>query len=104
MGLIMASWGLGPALATPFIAFMVEEIGWQNSFISIGIVSTILMLCMITVFKNRPADKSLVAYGTVDGDPPLSGKAPPVELLDEFKGHMRRTAAYWNLSSIHFLG
>ncbi len=104
MGLIMASWGLGPALATPLIALMVEEFGWQSSFISIGIVSTILMLAMISVFKNRPADKSLLAYGTLEGDPPLSEKPPPLELLDEFKGHMRRTAAYWNLSSIHFLG
>ena len=44
MGLIMASWGLGPALATPLVAFMVEGIGWQNSFIFIGIISTALML------------------------------------------------------------
>ena len=104
MGLIMASWGLGPALATPLVAFMVEEIGWQNSFIYIGVISTLLMLIMIFVFRNRPADKSLVAYGTLEGDPPLSEKAPPLELLNEFKGHMKRTAAYWNLSSIHFLG
>ena len=104
MGLIMASWGVGPALATPLIAFLIDRVGWKMSFIIIGVVSTCLMLLMISIFRNRPGDMSLKAYGTLDDDPPLSDELPPVKLLKEFSGHMKKTAAYYNMSSIHFLG
>jgi MFS family permease len=104
MGLIMASWGVGPALATPLVAFMIQKFGWTFAFVSIGIVSTLIMLALVSVFKNRPVDVGGVAYGTLKSDPPLSDKLPPSILLDEFKGHMKKTAAYWNMSSIHFLG
>mgnify|MGYP003313154768 CR=1 FL=1 len=62
------------------------------------------MFFLIAVFRNRPADVGSEAYGTVSGDPSLSDKLPPAVLLKEFKGHMKKTAAYWNMSSIHFLG
>ena len=104
MGLVMASWGLGPALATPLIAYMLEVIGWKASFLVLGMTSFVLMLIMIAIFRNRPGDISVLAYGTEADDPPLSDRLPPLELLEEFKGHMRKTAAYWNMSSIHFLG
>ena len=104
MGLIMTSWGIGPALATPLVAFMIQTFGWSVAFVSIGIASTLMMLALVSVFKNRPADVGGLAYGTFKSDPPLSDKLPPAILLDEFKGHMRKTAAYWNMSSIHFLG
>ena len=104
MGLIMASWGIGPALATPLIALSIDKLGWKMSFIVIGVVSTALMLVMISLFRNRPGDMSLKAYGTLDDDPPLSDELPPVKLLKEFSGHMKKTAAYYNMSSIHFLG
>jgi MFS family permease len=104
MGLIMASWGVGPALATPLVAFMIQTFGWTFAFVSIGIASTLMMLALVSVFKNRPADVGALAYGTLKNDPPFSDKLPPAILLDEFKGHMKKTAAYWNMSSIHFLG
>jgi MFS family permease len=104
MGLVMASWGLGPALATPLVAYMIESYGWTFAFVSIGIVTTLIMFFLIAVFRNRPADVGSEAYGTVSGDPSLSDKLPPAVLLKEFKGHMKKTAAYWNMSSIHFLG
>ena len=104
MGLIMASWGVGPALATPLIALSIDKLGWKMSFIVIGVVSTALMLVMISIFRNRPGDMSLKAYGTLHDDPPLSDELPPVKLLREFSGHMKKTTAYYNMSSIHFLG
>tara|TARA_Y100001956_G_C4120886_1_gene187349 strand:+ start:1 stop:1023 length:1023 start_codon:yes stop_codon:yes gene_type:complete len=104
MGLVMASWGLGPALATPLVAYMIESYGWTLAFLSLGIVTTSIMFFLIAVFRNRPADVGSEAYGTVSGDPSLSNKLPPAVLLKEFKGHMKKTAAYWNMSSIHFLG
>ena len=104
MGLIMASWGLGPALATPLIAYLVDSMGWSDSFLTIGIASSVLMVVFIFIFRNRPGDVSLKAYGTLLSDPPLSDKIPPTKLLTEFNQYIRKTAAYWNLSSIHFLG
>ena len=104
MGLIMCSWGVGPALATPVIAYLINLVGWKSAFIYIGVVSTILMLMMTFIFKNRPSDRGTFEYGTLEGDEPLSTHAPAGVLLSEFQSHMRKTAAFWNMSSIHFLG
>ena len=104
MGLIFASFGIGPALATPLVAYLLTNAGWKMTFIYLGTASTVIMLLMVMVFRNRPQDISQDPYGTLIGDSPVNTQAPPGELLKKFKAYMRSTKAYWNMSSIHFLG
>jgi len=104
MGLIMAAWGLGPALAAPIIGAMIQYMDWQRAFMALGVGSTLIMAVLIVLFRDRPADRGILPYGFQDGDPlPETIKIDP-ERTKEFNDYMRRTAAYWNLSSIHFLG
>ncbi len=104
MGLIMTSWGVGPAIATPLVAILVDSMGWRNAFLSIGFGSSLLMMIMVFYFRDRPSDIGVLEYGSRPGDEPISTSLPPIVLLNEFHRHMKKTAAYWNMSSIHFLG
>jgi MFS family permease len=68
--------GAGSAFAWyPAIAFLIESVGWQNTFIIEGIVLCGLMLpLIILVVRYHPRDKGLVADGgsNTNGNPALS--------------------------------
>ena len=68
MGLIMASWGLGPALAAVVVSLLLEGMGWQNGFIALGIGSAAIMFVLIGLFRDTPADKGIQPYGHRPGD------------------------------------
>lgn len=104
MGVIMAAWGVGPALAAPIIGYLVVQYGWKGTFWIVGAVSTVIMVGMLAFFRDRPADRGIKPYGFLPGDPEDVAKETDKEKTKQFTGHMRRTAAFWNMSSIHFLG
>ena len=104
MGVLMAAWGLGPALAAPLIGYMIDTLGWRDTFWWTAAGSSVIMVALIMMYSNRPADRGLEPYGVYPGDPDISAKPPPAERVKLFAKFMRRTVAYWNLSSIHFLG
>ena len=68
MGIIMASWGLGPALAAMVVSLLLEGMGWQNGFIALGIGSAAIMFVLIGLFRDTPADKGIQPYGYRPGD------------------------------------
>ena len=104
MGILMAAWGLGPALAAPIIGLMIQQLGWRDTFWVTAAVSAVIMAAVISRYSNRPADRGLNPYGALPGDPPIGSRPPPVDRVKLFVKFMRHTRAYWNLSSIHFLG
>ena len=104
MGLIMASWGLGPALAAVVVSLLLEGMGWQNGFIALGLGSAAIMFVLIGLFRDTPADKGIQPYGYRPGDVEVQKRKPDPERTKLFNGYMRKTAAFWNMSSIHFLG
>ena len=104
MGFLMAAWGLGPALTAPIMGFMIQQLGWRDTFWVTAAASAVIMAVLIAKYSNRPADRGLEPYGALPGDPPASRRAPSVDRVKLFTRFMRHTKAYWNLSSIHFLG
>ena len=62
------------------------------------------MTIMIMWFHNRPIDKGVRPYGSMPDDPVEVPKRPDKVRVQEFASYTRRTAPYWNMSSIHFLG
>ena len=104
MGLIMASWGLGPAVAAMAVSVLLEGMGWQNGFIALGVGSAAIMFVLIGLFRDTPADKGIQPYGFRPGDPEVRKKKADPEKTKLFNGYMYKTAALWNMSSIHFLG
>ena len=104
MGLIMASWGLGPALAAVVVSLLLEGIGWQNGFIALGVGSAAIMFLLIGLFRDTPADRGIQPYGYMPGDVEVQKRKSDPARTKLFNGYMRKTAAFWNMSSIHFLG
>ncbi len=104
MGVLMAAWGLGPALAAPLIGWMIDQLGWRDTFWLTAMGSSAIMAALILMYSNRPSDRGLEPYGALPGDPDTASNRPPAERVKLFTKFMRHTVAYWNLSSIHFLG
>ena len=105
MGIIMGSWGAGPALAAPVVGLLIDRYGWSTSVWIITVASTVFMAALIALFRNWPSDKGLLPYGaTSEVSTGRTEKTIDRQRVTQFTGYMRRTKAYWNLSSIHFLG
>jgi MFS family permease len=77
LALSIMFFGAGSAFAWyPAIAFLIESLGWQNTFIIEGVVLCGLMLpLIILVVRYHPRDKGLVADGWTD----TSGSSTPSE-------------------------
>ena len=104
MGFLMAAWGLGPALTAPIMGLMIEQLGWRDTFWVTAAASAVIMVVLIAKYSNRPADRGLEPYGALPGDPPATRRSLSAGRVKLFTRFMRHTKAYWNLSSIHFLG
>ncbi len=105
MGAIMAAWGLGPALAAPIVGLLIQELGWRDAVWAIAAGSGLVMAAMVLIFRDRPSDRGVLPYGSLPGDPiEVSKKVTDRTRVEEFAGYIRKTSAYWNMSSIHFLG
>ncbi|MCH7594002.1 MAG: MFS transporter [Chloroflexi bacterium] len=104
-GLVMISWGLGPAIMVQVMAYLIVSVEWKQTFQITGVIGTVIMLFLIFMFRNSPTDRGTKPYGWLQGDvPPLTSGAVFVGKAREFQRHIRRTNAFWNLINIHFLG
>jgi len=106
VGILWEAGGIGTAILTPLIAFLIDGLGWQGTFTIIGIVGGGIMLLLTPFLHNRPSDIGLKPYGARDSDPVPSVRDKATEglRLKAFNQHMRRTRAFWNLPVIHGLG
>jgi MFS family permease len=104
MGILMASWGIGPAIAAPVMGLMIVHLEWQGTFWVTAAGSAVIMAILIYLYKDSPADIGVEPYGA------LPGESFKVEIVidkvkaSNFASHMKKTSAYYNMSSIHFLG
>lgn len=105
-GILWASGGVGAAVLAPVVARLLEDVGWRDTFWSIGIVGGGLLLVLSLFFRSKPADSGLRPYGARQDDPPEIVRSREVDRLrlKVFSQHMRRTRAFWNLPTIHGLG
>jgi sugar phosphate permease len=105
-GILWAAGGLGAALLAPLVGALMEHLGWQGTFWSLGAVGGGLILSLTLLFRDRPADLGLTPYGATAADPPEVVRSPARERQRRqvFMQHVRRTRAFWYLPLIHGLG
>ena len=111
MGVLQASQGLGPLVAVPIILLIIGlfgggEGGLRAAFWIPGIGGGILLLLLIRLFYNEPADIGTRPLGA-DKDTPvrqLQSGAPARFRAKVFLRQVLRTAAFWNLIGIHYWG
>jgi MFS family permease len=105
-GILWAAGGIGTAVLAPVIGYLIDAVGWEGTFMTLGLVGGISMLVMVPLLRNRPADLGIEPYGAKSGDtPPLRlGKELERLRLKVFNQQIRRTRPFWNLPLIHGMG
>lgn len=76
IGIATAFSGVAAAIAQPAEAIMIKNIGWSQAYIIMGIISLALTLPFtLFVFKFKPSDVGMKAYGESEGDTVAQAKA-----------------------------
>lgn len=106
IGILWAVGGIGAAILAPVIAYLLEILGWRDTFLTVGIVGSSIMLLLWPFIRSKPADIGILPYGTSESDPVPVVRSPAVTKLrlKVFNQSMRRTHAFWDLPLIHALG
>ena len=105
-GILWAASGIGPFVMAPLLGHMVVNLGWQTTFLLIGVVAGVVLFALTIFFRDRPEDLGIKPYGMRDDEPLQARLAANMEQLRAkvFHSHVRRTKAFWNLPAIHGLG
>jgi MFS family permease len=106
MGILQAVQGLGTVVAIPLVSVLFTHFGLAWTFWGPGLVGGALLLLLIRLFHDEPAQIGLRPLGA----PPEE----PIRRLHEgsvaqvrtkiFLRQAQRTGAFWNLIGIHFWG
>src|SRR4029453_7012251 len=75
-GILWAAGGLGAAGLAPLVSVLLNTLGWQGTFWSLGIIGGGIILSLTLLFRNHPADLGLTPYGANTADPPAVGRGP----------------------------
>jgi MFS family permease len=78
-GLLWAAGGLGASLLAPLVSVLMQQLGWQGTFWSLGAGGGGLILSLTLLFRDRPADLGLTPYGASAEDLPEVVRSPAHE-------------------------
>ena len=106
MGILQSSQGLGPLVWGPIMLLILNQLGLSWAFILPGIGGGLILLSLVFVFYNEPADIGLRPFGADESEPiqkSQKGEAAKVR-TKTFLHRAWRTPAFWNLIGIHYWG
>ncbi len=98
MGLFGASTSAGQLIFVPLLMWLVVTIGWRGSSYGLAAIALVLVLPVLLLMRNDPADINLRPYGATE--------APPAASAARDGGVMRRalrTPEFWLLSGSFFI-
>jgi MFS family permease len=111
MGLLQASQGVGPLVAVPlvlliFYQFGGGESGLRAAFWIPGVAGGLLLIALVRLFFNEPADIGLRPLGAAEDEPVQRTQKGEVARVRTrvFLQRAQRTTAFWNLIGIHYWG
>ena len=106
VGILWAAGGIGTAILAPLIGFLIDSVGWEWTFGSVGVIGGGIMLLLVPLMRNQPADIGLKPYGSRPFDSPVMVLEKTLDHMRQqvFNRHIRRTKPFWNLPLIHGLG
>jgi len=96
LGVLGTGFSLGGFVVVPLMRVVIDEYGWDGSFIFSGIVTVAVLVPMgLLLVRNSPADIG----ATVDGEPPArDGSHQPRVLTGLTLGQALRTPFFWVLA------
>jgi len=106
MGVLQSSQGIGPLIWGPIMLLILTQFGLSWAFILPGIGGGLILLSLVFVFYNEPADIGIRPFGADENEPiskSQKGQAAKVR-TKTFLQRAQRTPAFWNLIGIHYWG
>ncbi len=96
LGVLGTGFSLGGFVVVPLMRVVIDEYGWDGSFIFSGIVTVAVLVPMgLLLVRNSPADIG----ATVDGEPPArDGSHQPRVMTGLTLGQALRTPFFWVLA------
>ena len=106
MGVLQSSQGLGPLVAVPIMVLIFSEWGLRAAFIIPGIGGGLLLMLLVPLFYNEPADVGIRPLGADDDEPIQKSQKGEIARVrtNTFLKQAQKTPAFWNLIGIHFWG
>jgi MFS family permease len=106
MGIMQAMQGLGTVVAIPLVSVLFAHFGLAWTFWGPGLVGGVLLLLLIRLFHNEPAQIGLRPLGASPNEPIQRLHEGSVAQIRArvFLRQAQRTGAFWNLIGIHFWG
>jgi MFS family permease len=106
MGILQAMQGLGTVVAIPLVSVLFAHVGLAWTFWGPGLVGGVLLLLLLRLFHNEPAQLGLRPLGAPPDTPIQRLHEGPVAQIRArvFLRQAQRTGAFWNLIGIHFWG
>ena len=106
IGILWAAGGIGTGILAPVVGYLIDAVGWQTTFVTLGLVGGVSMMLLVPFMRNRPIDLGIQPYGarTSDALPVKLEKSVERLRIKVFNRHIRRTKPFWNLPVIHGMG
>ena len=111
MGLLQSSQGIGPLVAVPIMLLIIQAFGGgidglRAAFWIPGILGGVIILVMVQLFYNEPAQIGVRALGAPEDEPIKAVQTGEIAKVRTkvFVKQAKRTSAFWNLIGIHFWG
>ena len=111
MGLLQSSQGIGPLVAVPIMLIIIELFGGgltglRAAFWIPGVVGGGIILLMVFLFYNEPAQIGIRPLGAPEDEPIQAVQTGEVARVrtQVFLKQAQRTGAFWNLIGIHLWG
>ena len=111
MGILQSSQGMGPLVFIPLVLFIIyaysnDEDGLRAVFWITGLVGGVVMLLLIRMFYDEPAQIGMRPLGASEDEPVQKIQGPETTRVRAkvFLQQAQRTGAFWNLIGIHFWG
>ncbi len=111
IGLLQSSQGIGPLVAVPIMLLIIQAFGGgidglRAAFWIPGILGGVIILVMVQLFYNEPAQIGVRALGAPEDEPIKAVQTGEIAKVRTkvFIEQAKRTSAFWNLIGIHFWG
>jgi len=68
LGIVVSGMGAGPLIIAPLIGYMINRLGWQTTYMVIGIITAAVLLLGALFIIGSPEEKGLRPYGSEETD------------------------------------
>lgn len=103
LGLSMTFMGIGGAIFAPIAGYLIETIGWRESYMVLGLIVALITLPFtIFIIRKNPIEKNMTAYGA--GTIELSSKKEVQETGISFNQAIKSFSFYSIFIFTGFLG